>query len=88
MTPEEARIAIEQILLQIVPDANFDDIPDDAELREELDLDSLDFLVFVERLSVRTHCRLDEDDYPSLGTMNSCIDLLVGRTAGGPFIRP
>lgn len=81
MTKEQARSMIEEELLRIVPDADFDEVPDDAELREELELDSLDFLVLVERLGIRAQCRIDEDDYPSLRSMSSSIELLVGRTS-------
>jgi len=80
MTPAEARSMIQEELRRIVPDAEFDQLPDDAELREELELDSLDFLVLVERLANRAHCRIDEDDYPSLRSIGSSIHLLVDRT--------
>jgi acyl carrier protein len=80
MKPEDARNTGEQVLLEIVPDADFDAISGDADLREQLELDSLDFLVLVERLSERARCRIDEDDYPSLRTMDSVVDFLVNRT--------
>jgi len=80
MKPEDARSTVEQVLLEIVPDADFDAISGDADLREQLELDSLDFLVLVERLSERAHCRIDEDDYRSLRTMDSVVDFLVNRT--------
>ena len=81
MTEEEARAIIEEEIMHIVPDADFRDIPDDAELREELELDSLDFLVLVERLCIRAHCRIDEDDYPALRSIGSSVRLLVSRTS-------
>jgi acyl carrier protein len=80
MKPEDARSTVEQVLLEIVPDADFDAISGDADLREQLELDSLDFLVLVERLSERARCRIDEDDYRSLRTMDSVVDFLVNRT--------
>ena len=81
MTEEEARSILEEEILHIVPDADFTEIPDDAELRDELELDSLDFLVLVERLCLRGHCRIDEHDYPDLRTMGDSIRLLVSRTS-------
>jgi len=81
MTEAEARSILEEEILFIFPDADFTEIPDDAELRDELELDSLDFLVLVERLCVRGHCRIDEDDYSELRTMAGSISLLVSRTS-------
>ena len=81
MTEEEARSIIEEEIRYIVPDADFELVPDDAELREELELDSLDFLVLVERLCIRARCRIDEDDYPALRSMSSSIHLLISRTS-------
>ena len=81
MTPQEARQAVAGALTEIVPDAEIDAIPDDASLREELELDSLDFLTFVELLSSRTRARIDELDYPRLATLGSSVDFLTERAA-------
>jgi acyl carrier protein len=79
MTPDRARTMIQQALRRIVPDADFDILADDADFREELELDSLDFLSMIEDLSIRAHCRIDEDDYEHLRTMRGVIDLLAHR---------
>jgi acyl carrier protein len=63
-----------------VPDADFDRLADDDDMREEFELDSLDFLSLIEDLSTRTRCRIDEDDYEALRTMHGAIDLLVQRS--------
>lgn len=76
MTPEQARAAIAAALHQIVPDAEVDALPDDRSLREAFELDSLDFLSFVEQLAARAGRRIDEEDYPRLRTMASGIALL------------
>ncbi len=77
MTPDEARTAVEQSLLRIVPDADFASLPDDRPLRDALELDSLDFLSFVELLSKRAGRRIDEEEYPRLRTMATSIELLT-----------
>jgi hypothetical protein len=41
-----------------------------------LELDSLDFLAFVEQLSGRCGQRIDEDDYPHLRTLPGCTRFL------------
>ncbi|APA98463.1 hypothetical protein NS506_04415 [Nocardia seriolae] len=46
-------------------------------IRRALDLDSLDFLTFIERLSTARRARIEEDDYPRLSTIRSCVDFLT-----------
>jgi acyl carrier protein len=79
MTPDEAEHVIEEALAQVAPDADVAGLAPDAELRDELELDSLDFLRFVELLSERTGKRIEEDDYPHLATLASAIKFLAGR---------
>ena len=79
LTPDAARAAVATAILRIVPDADLDDLDDDARLRAELELDSLDFLSFVELLSSATGVRIDEADYPALASTASCIEFLTSR---------
>jgi len=77
VTPEQARHAIEESLGQVAPDADTESLAPDADLRDELGLDSLDFLRFVEELSERTGRRIVEDDYPQLATMACATKFLA-----------
>ena len=79
MTPEQARHAIEESLVQVAPDADLASLGPDADLRDSLELDSLDFLNFIEALSERAGRRIEEDDYPHLATMASAIKFLADR---------
>ncbi len=78
MTPEQARQTIKDILREIAPDGDPDTLTDDADLRDSLELDSLDFLNFVEELAQRSGRRIDEDDYPKLATLASGAAFLAG----------
>lgn len=78
MTPEQARAALNEALLDIVPDAAPETLTDDADLRQELELDSLDFVELVERLSARLGTRIEEEDYPRLRTTSSAVAFLAG----------
>jgi acyl carrier protein len=69
MTSEQARTAVRTALHEVAPDGDLDALPDDANLQETLELDSLDFLRLVELLSEATGVRIDEEDYPKLATM-------------------
>ncbi|MGH3332501.1 MAG: hypothetical protein ACRDPJ_14485, partial [Nocardioidaceae bacterium] len=60
-TPERARDMVGRAIRRIVPDADVDGTPRDADLRQTFELDSLDFLSFVELLSQDSGVRIDED---------------------------
>ncbi|HEX6920088.1 MAG TPA: phosphopantetheine-binding protein [Actinomycetes bacterium] len=79
MNTQEATQAIEEVLGQVAPDADLTSLAPDADLRDTLELDSLDFLSFVEGLSKRVGQRIDEDDYPKLATMASASAFVAGR---------
>jgi len=83
VTRTEAQQAIHDILGQIAPDADVDNIPPDANLRDWTELDSLDFLNFIEALSERSGQRIDEDDYQQLATMASAVEFLAGADLPG-----
>lgn len=80
MTPEQAEAAIREALGQVAPGTDTDSLTADADLRDTLELDSLDFLRFVEILSERLGGRIDEDDYPQLATMASAVKFLTARS--------
>ena len=79
MTPDQAEAAISEALGQVTPGIDIGSIPADADLRDTLELDSLDFLRFVEILSELTGERIDEDDYPQLVTKASTVKFLTAR---------
>ncbi|HET7533241.1 MAG TPA: hypothetical protein VFJ83_08840 [Nocardioidaceae bacterium] len=81
ITDDEARAMVARAVRRIVPDAEVETLASDADLRRTFELDSLDFLSFVELLVNDSGVRIDEDDYPELTTTAGCADLLVRRSA-------
>ena len=79
MTPQQAREQIGFALKRAAPGSDVDGIDPDADLRDALELDSLDFLQFIEVLSDTSGRRIDEDDYPEFATLNSSIRFLSAR---------
>ena len=79
MTPQQAREQIGFALKRAAPGSDVDVIDPDADLRDALELDSLDFLQFIEILSETSGHRIEEDDYPELATLNSSIRFLAAR---------
>ena len=49
------------------------------DIRQTLELDSLDFVEFVERLSQGSGVRIDEEDYPELRTLATLSAFLDAR---------
>ena len=76
MTAPDIVATVRACLREVAPEADLDALPADADLREELFLDSLDFLRLVELLSERTGRRIDEEDYPHLESVNSTVAFL------------
>jgi acyl carrier protein len=81
MTPQRAEAAIKDALAQVAPDADTAALAPDADLRETLELDSIDFLRFIEILSKNTGTRIDEDDYPQLTNLASAVIFITGSSA-------
>jgi acyl carrier protein len=77
MTRIEARRLIGDVLLTIAPEADLSSVPDNAPLRDALDLDSMDFLNFVAALHERTRIDIAEADYPKLSTLEGAISYLA-----------
>ena len=77
MTPEDVRKAILSILSDIAPDEDFASVKDEEKLRDQFDLDSMDFLDIVMELRKRFNIEVPEQDYEHLISMKSCIEYLT-----------
>ena len=81
MTDAEAKALIVDVLAGIAPEADFAALPGGAALRDELDLDSMDFLNFITALHERARIDIPEADYPLLATLDGAISYLLKRPA-------
>ena len=71
MTRNEIREVILEIIEDIDEDADFESLDADKPLRDQLDLDSMDFLDIVMELRKRYQLQIPEEEYPELSTLNS-----------------
>lgn len=69
MNTDEIRAVIIAELGNIAPDMDVAAIKADADLREALDIDSMDFLNFISALHQRLGIDIPERDYPKLSTL-------------------
>jgi len=81
-TREQIRAALLDTLGAIAPEADLDAISPDKPLRDQLDIDSYDFLNVVIHLHETLGVDIPEADYGKLATLNSTIDYLVTCSAG------
>ncbi len=77
MNTEEIRAAVLKVLSRIAPEADLDALADDVEIREQLDIDSFDFLNFVIGLHAALGVDIPEPDYPKLATLGGAIAYLT-----------
>ena len=76
MTETDARAVIFDILSGIAPEVDPATVAGDADLREALDLDSMDFMNFMVELVERTGIDIPEADYPRLRTLDGALAYL------------
>lgn len=76
MTNEEIREEIIDILKDIAPDEEMDDLDDEKSFRDQLELDSMDFLDIVMELRKRHRVQIPEEDYSHLASMATTVAYL------------
>ena len=76
VTNEEVRAKVLNIIADIALDDDVTGIKDELALREQLDLDSMDFLDIVMELKKRHKIEVPQEDYPRLASMQSCVEYL------------
>jgi acyl carrier protein len=76
MTSPEIRDEIIDILSDIVPDEDLSSLDDEKPLREQIELDSMDFLDIVMELRKRHRIQIPEDDYIHLATLSGTVKYL------------
>jgi acyl carrier protein len=82
MTSDEIRAVVIAELSNIAPEMDIAGVKPDADLREALDIDSMDFLNFITALHGKLGVNIPERDYPKLLTLAGAVAYLVERNAG------
>ncbi|MDX2479410.1 MAG: phosphopantetheine-binding protein [Desulfuromusa sp.] len=79
MTEAEIRATIIAGLSQIAPEADFEELSPTENIREELDIDSFDFLNFLIGLNDELGVDIPESDYEKLISLTDLISYLSAR---------
>lgn len=81
MAPSEIRTVILNILEKIAPDEDLSDLDDSKSFRDQMELDSMDFLDIVMELRKQYRVQIPEEDYPHLDSMDSTVTYLTPKMA-------
>ena len=76
MTPDQIRQVILDILTRIAPDEDLSNLDDTVPFRDQMELDSMDFLDIVMELRKMYRIQIPEEDYENLITMQSTVTYL------------
>ena len=76
MTPAQIREEVLDILKDIAPDEDLGELKDEVSFRDQLELDSMDFLDIVMELRKRHRVQIPEEDYQELASMGSTVRYL------------
>jgi acyl carrier protein len=79
MTHEECKKIVLDIIADIAPDEDVSEVKPDVRLRDQLDLDSMDFLDIVMELRKQHGIEVPEADYPKLASLDSCAEYLTPK---------
>jgi len=77
---ELKRVLLEEIA-NVAPEVDPATVPEDADLREALDIDSISFLNLVIALNGRLGVNVPELDYPKLRDLRGALDYLAAAVA-------
>ncbi|WP_437916158.1 acyl carrier protein [Sorangium sp. So ce302] len=81
MNKDEIEAVVRRELQRIAPEADIGALGPDRDVREELDIDSMDFLRFVTALDAALGVGVPESDYRRIATVRGCTDHLAKTLA-------
>jgi acyl carrier protein len=76
MTDQEVKQLILGIIHDIAPDEDLSKLDPAVRIRDQVDLDSMDFLDIVMELRKRHKIEVPEEDYMKLSTLDGCAEYL------------
>jgi acyl carrier protein len=79
MEKDAIRQAVVAELRRIAPEVEQDELDAGRPLRDQVDLDSMDWLNFLVALHERLKVDIPESDYARLGTLSQVVDYLAAK---------
>jgi acyl carrier protein len=81
MSDIDVRKVVQEELSNIAPEIDFATVDPAADLREAIDIDSMDFLNFITAIHHRLGVDIPEVDYPKLVTLNGAVAYIKSKLA-------
>ena len=81
MTRDEIKEAVLRALSDVAPEADPATLRPDVDLRDQLDIDSMDSLNFVIGIDEQLHVDIPEAEWGHLQTLDQVVDYIVDETA-------
>ena len=79
MTRDEIRSTLLRCLTEVAPEIADEEIEDDADLRDELDLDSMDVLRWVQGIHKALGVEISEEDYGQIASLEDAVSYVAAR---------
>ena len=76
MKAEDIRAMILEVIHQIVPDEDLSNLKGDVRIRDQIEMDSMDFLDIMMELRKRYGVKVPEEDYMKFSTLNGAVAYL------------
>ena len=80
---DDLRSTVLEALVEVAPEIDPATVEGDVPLQEQLDLDSMDFLTFLQIVAERTDVEVREEDAAGVATLDGCVAYVAER-AGRP----
>ncbi len=79
MTTEAIRTTLLRCLTDVAPEIADEEIEDEMDLRDELDLDSMDILRWVQGIHKALGVEIPEEDYAKVATLGEAVEYVAAR---------
>lgn len=79
MKRDDLRATLIACLLDVAPEISGEEVEDDVDIRDELDLDSMDILRWVQGIHKALGVEIPEEDYGKIASLGDAIDYVAGR---------
>jgi acyl carrier protein len=79
MTEDQIKKVALELIGQIAPEVDIENLDPADRLRNQFDFDSVDFMNFAVALQTHLKVAIPEEDYPQLATLNGCIAYLKSK---------
>lgn len=73
VSENDIRGAVLRALVSVAPEAEEEELQDEVNFRDQIEIDSMDFVAFVFALEKELETKVPESDYPKLSSIQGCL---------------